>query len=113
MPVYEYQAINKTGKNVKGTIDADSLRQARSKLREQKVFPTSLHETSSQRVFNPGDIAKYFRSNSLSQKDLSITTRQMATLVGAGLPLVSALTGLSEQSENETIRRIIVAVREE
>ena len=113
MPVYEYQAINKSGKNVKGTIDADSLRQARSRLRDQKIFPTNLNETSSRQAFNPSDITKYFRSNSLSQKDLSITTRQMATLVGAGLPLVSALTGLSEQSENETIRRIIVAVRED
>lgn len=113
MPIFEYSALDRSGKKLKGTIDADSLRQARSKLRNQNIFPTDLSESGRSVAFNPSDVTKYFQRNSISQKELAITTRQLATLVNAGLPLVMALSSTAEQIESESIRRIMVAVREE
>jgi general secretion pathway protein F len=113
MPIFEYSALDRSGKKLKGTIDADSLRQARSKLRNQNIFPTDLTESGRSVAFNPSDVTKYFQRNSISQKELAITTRQLATLVNAGLPLVMALSSTAEQIESESIRRIMVTVREE
>ena len=113
MPIFEYLAIDSKGKKVKGTVDADSIRQAKNRLKTNKIYPTEINEISSAPTFNKGDVLKYFQTNKISQKDLSVTTRQLATLVGAGLPLVSALSACADQTENETIKRIIVDVRED
>ncbi len=113
MPIFEYSALGRTGKKLKGSIDADSLRQARSKLRSQNIFPTDLVESGKEIAFNPSDVTKYFQRNSISQKELALTTRQLATLVNAGLPLVMAISSTAEQIESESIRRIMVTVREE
>lgn len=113
MPIYEYLALNSTGKKIKGTVDAESSRQARSKLKKDGVYPTSLKEASHHSSFSSTDVTKYFQSNKITQKELSITTRQMSTLINAGLPLVSTLTACAEQTENEVARRILVAVKED
>ena len=112
MPSYEYIAISKSGKSVKGSIDADSVRVARQKLRGQGIFPTDVREATSGSGASSRDIAKYFASDKISAKDLSVTTRQLATLLGAGLPLVSTLQALSEQTDSIVLKRIIVEVRE-
>ncbi|MEZ4754738.1 MAG: type II secretion system inner membrane protein GspF [Bdellovibrionota bacterium] len=112
MPSYEYTAISKQGKSVKGSIDADSTRVARQKLRTQGIFPTDIREGRGAQAAGSRDISKYFASDKIAAKDLSITTRQLATLLGAGLPLVSALQALSEQTDSVVLKRIVVEVRE-
>ena len=112
MPVYEYSAINPKGKNLKGSIEADSLRTARQKLRLQGIFPTAIKEGMSSSKERSQDIKKFFVSNRFSTADLAIATRQLATLVSAGLPLVSALTALSDQTESPNLRRIIIDIKE-
>ncbi|MDC0358271.1 type II secretion system inner membrane protein GspF, partial [Oligoflexia bacterium] len=113
MPVFEYTAINKDGKNIKGTLDADSVRLARQKLRDQGQFPISMKEVGEASSFKSTDIKKYFQPTSVSTKELSITTRQLATLVGAGLPLVSSLNALADQTDSMALRRIVIEVRED
>jgi general secretion pathway protein F len=113
MPVYEYIAINQNGKNVKGNIDADNVRSARQRLRTQGIFPTEIKEsTAAAKVKSSADISTYFRSESVSTRELAVATRQLATLLGAGLPLVSSLNALTDQTESSVLRRIIVDVRE-
>ncbi|MCB0317176.1 MAG: type II secretion system inner membrane protein GspF [Bdellovibrionales bacterium] len=112
MPSYEYTAISKNGKSLKGTIDADNVRTARQKLRSQNIFPTNVKESNSINQFNSRDITKYFSADKIASKDLSVMTRQLATLLGAGLPLVSALQALSEQTDSLVLKRIIIEVRE-
>jgi len=112
MPSYEYKALDARGKQTRGTIDAENVRAARQKLRSQGVFPTEIKEESGNQPSAAGDIKKYFRSNRVSIKDLSLATRQLATLVAAGLPLVNALQALSDQTENLVLKRILVEVRE-
>ncbi len=112
MPVYEYQGIDKSGKNTKGTIDAESERSARQKLRGLSIYPTSVKEAFDVANKKSKDVLQYFQSNKLSTKDLSIATRQLATLIGAGLPLVTALSSLSNQAESPILKRIATDVKE-
>lgn len=113
MPVYEYSAINPQGKTVKGSVDADNIRAARQRLRAQGIFPTDMKEGAELAKNKSRDIKLYFQSNRVSLKDLSVVTRQLSTLVGAGLPLVSALSALSEQIDSVALKRIIINVRED
>ena len=112
MPVYEYSALSKGGKKVKGSIDADSVRAARQKLRSQSIFPTEIQEGMQATAQKSRDVKQFFQSNSVSTSELAIATRQLSTLVGAGLPLVNALQALADQTESKALQRIVVNVRE-
>jgi type II secretion system protein F len=111
MPVYEYTAINPNGKQTKGTLDADSVRTARQRLRAQGIFPTEIKEGAAVRSKSRDD-KSLFKSNRVSTKDLAVATRQLATLTAAGLPLVSCLQALGEQTGSQNLRRVIVEIRE-
>ena len=112
MPSFEYTAIDKAGRKVKGSLDADSVRGARQKLRSRDIFPTEIHESIGATEQKKGDLRKYFTSDRVSTKYLTVFTRQLGTLVAAGLPLVAALNALSDQTESPVLRRITVEVRE-
>ncbi|MCB0321266.1 MAG: type II secretion system inner membrane protein GspF [Bdellovibrionales bacterium] len=112
MPVYEYIAINESGREIKGRLDAENERVARQKLRKSKLFPTTVQQATSASENTSRDVRKYLRSDKVSIKELSIATRQFATLVTAGLPLVSALQALAEQTDSDTMQRVLVQVRE-
>jgi general secretion pathway protein F len=112
MPVYEYVGVSKVGKNVKGTVDAESARAARQRLRTQGIFPSSLREGKVKQGLKAEDILGSLGGDRISTKNLSLITRQLATLVGAGIPLVEALNALAEQMSSPQIKRIIVNVRE-
>jgi general secretion pathway protein F len=111
MPVYEYAALNSSGKKIKGLIDADTLRSARQKLRAQNIFPTEIKESIKAAKADTQDV-KNLLGNRVSLKELTVATRLLATLTNAGLPLVGALTSLSEQIEAPVLKRIVVDIRE-
>jgi general secretion pathway protein F len=113
MPVFEYTAINPTGKDVKGLIDAENVRVARQRLRGQGIFPTDIKESNEAATTSrTKDVKRIFKANRVSTKELAVATRQLATLVGAGLPLVSALAALSDQTDAPVLKRIVIDVRE-
>lgn len=112
MPVYEYTAINQGGKKIKGSLDADSIRVARQRLRSKGIFPTDIKESSATSDSKTQDVSKFFQSSSISTRELSVATRQLATLITAGLPLVNALNALADQTESVILRRIVIDIRE-
>jgi general secretion pathway protein F len=112
MPVYEYLALNSTGKRIKGTVEADSLRSARQKLRVQNVFPTDIKESLKAQTSSTQDVKKLFQSDRVSLKELTVATRLLATLSAAGLPLVAALLALSEQVDSPSLKRVVVDIKE-
>lgn len=112
MPVYEFTAVDGNGKQVKGTIDADNSRVARQKLRARGVFPTDIKEGIALSQTRTRDIKRWLQPSRASTKDLTVTTRQLATLIGAGLPVVSALQALTDQTESKVLKRIVIDVRE-
>jgi general secretion pathway protein F len=111
VPVYEYRALNTSGRTVKGIVDADSSRAARLKLRRNGIFPVELHEEvaaqSDKREF---DVLRFLRRVKL--QEVAITVRQLSTLLSAGLPLVESLTAIIEQVPNPALKKIVTQVRE-
>ena len=113
MPVYEFIALDAQGKNVRGVIDADSPMAARQKIRSQGQYPVTLHEAKKKadnKVSWPA-LSTFFLQR-IKTGDIYILTRQLATLLGAGIPLVPALNGLIEQSRNKALQTILAQVRE-
>ena len=111
VPVYEYRALNTSGRAVKGIVDADSSRAARLKLRRNGIFPTELHEEAeAQGDKREFDVLRFLRRVKL--QEVAITVRQLSTLLSAGLPLVESLTAIIEQVPNPALKKIVTQVRE-
>ena len=109
MSAFEYTALDPKGKQLKGLIEGDTPRQARQMLRERGLSPLDLVEVAeSARSAQP---SMFQRGGSLSSTELSLFTRQLATLSRSGLPLDEALTAVSEQSESKRVKRIALGVR--
>jgi general secretion pathway protein F len=113
MPVYEYTALNDKGKKLKGIIDAQSTGAARQKLRESNIYLTDLQETSGAKKSSPlkQPLGGLFRK--VGTRELTVMTRQLATLLGAGLPLVQSLTTLITQTSHPQLKTILAQIREE
>lgn len=113
MPVFEYVAIDRAGKGRKGIIDADSARAARNKLRSDGIYPTRLEETQADEISErPSRLQFRISLQRVRRADVVSTTRQLATLLSAGLPLVSALSGVLEQVKRPALRKVLSQVRE-
>src|ERR1700754_1683145 len=111
MSAFRYEAINTAGKTLKGVLDADSARAGRSQLRAQGLTPLVV-ELAAQR--SQGDRSQRLSlGRKLSQREQAILTRQLASLLIAGLPLSETLTVLSEQAERDYIRELMAAIRSE
>lgn len=110
MPQFKYTARNTAGKIVEGVIEAPVQRAAAEKLRNQRVTPVTLNEIkvgSAQSFF---DRINPFKGN-VASKDLVIFSRQLATLVSAGVPIVQGLNILTEQIQSPVFKTIINGVR--
>lgn len=108
MAAFEYVALNDKGKQKKGVLEADSPRQVRQQLREKNWMPLSVEVTSSKS--SNANFAQLFQ-RSISTADLALLTRQLATLIGAGLPIEEALKATSEQTEKKRIKSMILDIR--
>ena len=115
MPVYEYKGINKKGKHVNGLVDADNSVAAKARLRKEGIFPTHLAENSSGEIRGSKKGAGFARKRlggNVSVKDVATMTRQLATLVGAHVPLVEALTALVEQTDNVKLKGVLSNIKD-
>ncbi len=118
MPVYAYKGVTASGKAARGHLDAETSRVARSKLRRDGIFITEFRETSAEAVQRSESGPRFNVQISLpsfqriSGMDLAITTRQAATLIGAGIPLVDALRAMTEQTEHPRLKAVLGQVRD-
>ena len=113
MPVYTYSALNERGKVTKGVINADSPRAARGKLRQAGLFATDVLETAEAEARGGGRNGSGFSLlQRVRQQDLTVMTRQFATLMAANLTVVEALTALIEQTESRQLQKTLIQVRE-
>ena len=118
MPVYHYKGYRNDGGAATGIIDAESPKVARVKLRKVGVFPTDMVEQGSATVSSTTGIsarssAGIGRSPALSTTDVAMMTRQLATLLVAGLPLVDALGVMVDQTEKKSVKSLMADIREE
>jgi len=112
VPLFEYTGFDSKGKKVSGVIEASGKKVGLQKLRDKGIYATTLSEEVAARESSGKFSANLFRP-SVSTMELAAATRQMATLLGAGLPLDEALTTVSSQLENPTLSRSFSRVREE
>ena len=118
MPVYHYKGYRNDGGAATGIIDAESPKVARVKLRKVGVFPTDMVEqglattgpSTSTSVRSTTGIG---RAPALSTTDVAMMTRQLATLLVAGLPLVEALGVMVDQTEKKPVKSLMADIREE
>jgi general secretion pathway protein F len=112
VPLYAYRALDRHGRITGGTIEAESLRGARQRLRRTGVYPVELDEEREAAARRPALELSLVRER-VPSRELAAMTRQLATLVAAGLPLVEALAALAEQTEREGLRRTLARVRQQ
>ena len=110
MPAFHYEALDAQGKPGKGIIEAESPRAARSQLRGQGLVPLSVDAIAAQ-VQQAG--ASSWSRRVFNSTGLAVWTRQLAGLVGAGLPLERALTALADEAEDPRQRELVSHLRAE
>lgn len=110
MPAYRYEALDAAGKSQSGLVDADNARAARSQLRTRNLVPMLVTPVTA--ASGDGTAPKFMR-RVFSSTTLAVWTRQLAGLVGAGLPLERALTALADESEGERQRELLAHLRSE
>ena len=113
MAAFDYLAVDSRGRNKKGVIEGDTPRQARALLREQGLMPTEVTPTLSHNKSKTGKVSssKDKSKGKVSAAELSLITRQLATLVESGLPLEESLVAVAEQGEKNRIKSMIMGVR--
>jgi general secretion pathway protein F len=109
LSAFEYTAVDATGRERKGVLEGDTARAVRQMLRDQSLLPLAVNEV--QQTETRRDRKQFTLRRGISAGDLSLLTRQIATLVRSGLPLEEALAAVSEQTEKPRIRNIVMGVR--
>jgi len=112
MPAFRYEAVDAAGSTKKGVVNADSARSARADLRSQGLVPIKVDAIESQ-VDASGATARRGFGEKLSTVELALFTRQLASLLEAGLPLEQAFTALLEQAERQYVRDLVASIRSE
>ena len=115
MPAYAFEALDAQGASRRGLIEADSAKAARSQLRSQQLVPLSVEpvSTSAPTTQGSGLNRNLWTRRAFKTADLCIWTRQLAGLVGAGLPLERALTALTDEAEDPRLQHLMAALRAE
>jgi general secretion pathway protein F len=109
MAAYEYVALDAGGRQKKGVMEADSLRQIRQILRDQGLVPLSVDTASERHGAARTDRFRWRRG--VSALDLALFTRQMSTLLAASLPIEEALRAVAQQTEKRHVSSMVMAIR--
>jgi type IV pilus assembly protein PilC len=129
MPTYQFEALNDAGKPQKGTINAASSDEAIARIRSQGFFPTSVREQKTKKKSSSGPAnaapagaasapkkkkgGEFSISFGVSQKQLTMFTRQLSTLQDAGLPILRSLSILEQQQKPGMLKTTLGAVHED
>ncbi|MEC9071276.1 MAG: type II secretion system F family protein, partial [Myxococcota bacterium] len=119
MPIYEYKGLNAKGKQVNGVIDADSPRSLKDRLKREGIFLSQYVETDrggkKRKVGGEkaGSREVSFREllGRITLLEIAEVTRQLATLIHAGIPVLDGLNAISEQLENPKLKRVLSQVK--
>ena len=117
MPAYRFEALQADGVSRKGVVEADSLKAARSQLRSQSLVPLNVEAIAGGSAHK--DLALPWwqrpvgRSRAFSASQRAVWTRQLAGLVGSGLPIERALTALADEADEDKQRQLMAAIRAE
>jgi general secretion pathway protein F len=109
MAIYNYKGLDKTGSEVKGTVNVEGLAAAKTRVRSMGIMLTEIHEhTSSTQKKSAG----FTFGTGVSINDLALMTRQLATLLRAKIQVVESFTALVDQTENPTLKIALSEIRQ-
>ena len=111
MPVYEYKGVTSSGRNVSGVQDGEGLKSVKAKLKKEGIIVLDIREASSARAARRGT-AGFSLGARVKLSDLANATRQLATLLSSGLPLMDSLSVLVEQEEVPALKSSLSSVRD-
>ena len=112
MPVFAYRGLTSGGRTVQGVVDADNAKSARARLRRDGIFPTEVAEEHVQPSSGGGGLALR-RGPRMTPAELALVSRQLSTLLGAGVPVVEALAAVGEQSDRPAVTQVLSHVRDQ
>ncbi|UTF58899.1 type II secretion system inner membrane protein GspF [Gilvimarinus sp. DA14] len=115
MGAYSYRALNESGKTVKGILEGDSERQVRAQLRAKKLKPLEVADAGNAKVRSASSGSSGFSlfntTPKLKGRDLSLVTRQLASLLSSGLPLDEALQATAKQAQKPAVKQVMLQIR--
>lgn len=114
MAAYEYVALDAQGKRTRGVVAADSARAARREIQRRRLTPLRLAPAPERKAAARGlplSLSGFGRARRIAAPDLVLLTRQLALLIGAGLPVEQAVASVAQQTEKESAARALHAVR--
>lgn len=103
MPTYAYTAIDSTGKTVRSTMEAESEQYVLSKLRDQSLHCTEVKRTNK-------SAKKSFGRKKMKAKSLTVFSRQFATMIDAGIPMLRCLDILSSQMKDQALKEAVITI---
>ncbi len=109
MAAFEYIALDESGRERKGVLEADSVRQIRQLLRDQGLVPLDVDVASERKSKTSTSVFRFSRK--LGALDRVLFTRQLATLIAASLPIEEALQAIAQQSEKQHVTALVMAIR--
>lgn len=109
MAAFEYKAYDAGGKELKGLLEGDTAKQVRRQLREKKLIPIEVSEVAQKK--NKDEPQEASSKNKLSITELTLVTRQLATMLRAGTPLDETIQAVAEQTESPKVQRVLLGVR--
>jgi general secretion pathway protein F len=112
MPAFRFEALNAQGKSINGLIDADNAKAARAQLRAKALVPLQVSQVAAAGTGSKAGFGR-FGGRVFSSTSLTVWTRQLAGLVGSGLPLERALTALADEAEDPKQRELLAHLRSE
>lgn len=109
MAAFDYIAVDQQGKKSRGVLQGDSLRQVRAQLRADGLIPLEVKQVK--QATSKSALINKFATRNLSKADLALATRQMATLLAAGIPIDDVLQGVARQAEKSRVASVLLGVR--
>lgn len=110
MPAFEFVSVDAAGRKQKGVLEADSARQVRQQLRDKGWLPVSVEPAAGEHKASARSSLGLFRRG-MSAWELALITRQLATLIQAGIPVEECLRAVSRQTERPALQSLLLAVR--
>ena len=118
MAVFEYKGYDSKGKFVRGMHEADNVKSLRLSLRKEGIYLSEYYDERDKksaslrsRLSGDVDLSRYFPQR-ISVQEVAVATRQLATLLNAGIPLVEALAALVDQVESKALKRVLSTVKQ-
>lgn len=109
MAIFEYKGVSVDGKQTKGTVDADSSKTARQKLKQRGIFISEIKERTSERKGQGKSVISF--GSTVKAKDLTLMTRQLSTMIKAKIPLDEALEAVVEQTDDKSLKTVMSQVK--